>query len=90
MKKNPHSSAFFSLKIIFIKSVVICVNLWLIFNFLSCTKKLTPEELEAQRLLAEAEREESIQNAKNAAVSEYVASLSDEVKISQLFLVNIE
>ena len=90
MKKNPHSSAFFSLKIIFIKSVVICVNLWLIFNFLSCTKKLTPEELASQKQLAEQQRLEAIEEAKNVAISRYVASLSDEVKISQLFLVNIE
>ncbi len=49
----------------------------------SCTKKLTPEQIEAQRKSA-------VEDAKNRAVSEYVSSLGDAVKISQLFLVNIE
>ena len=79
MKNHPRSSAF------------ICVFFLLcIFNLLSCSKKLSPEEIEAQRLLELAQREEAVLNAKNAAISEYVSSLSDEVKISQLFLVNIE
>lgn len=79
MKNHPRSSAF------------ICVFFLLcIFNLLSCSKKPSPEEIEARRLLELARLEEAIQNAKNAAISEYVSSLSDEVKISQLFLVNIE
>lgn len=79
MKNHPRSSAF------------ICVFFLLcIFSLLSCSKRPSPEEIEAQRLLELAQREEAIQNAKNAAISEYVSSLSDEVKISQLFLVNIE
>ena len=79
MKNHPRSSAF------------ICVFFLLcIFNLLSCSKRPSPEEIEAQRLLELARLEEAIQNAKNAAISEYVSSLSDEAKISQLFLVNIE
>ena len=48
--------------------------------FASCTKK---EEKQRQYELA-------LQNAKNAAVAEFVQSLPESVKISQLFLVNIE
>ncbi|WP_294427673.1 glycoside hydrolase family 3 N-terminal domain-containing protein [uncultured Treponema sp.] len=59
-------------------------------SFFSCTKKLTPEQIEAERLLKEKQRLERIEMAKNQAVKEYAASLSDEVRISQLFLVNIE
>jgi len=47
------------------------------FLFVSCVDK------ESQRLAA-------VEMAKDKAVKEYVSSLSDEVKISQLFLVNIE
>ena len=79
MKNHPRSSAFISF------FFLLCI-----FNLLSCSKKLSPEEIEAQRLLELAQREETIVSAKNAAISEYVSSLSDEVKISQLFLVNIE
>ena len=83
MKKNPRSFAF-------IRILVLFSFQFSIFNFLSCTKKLTPEELEAQKKIAEQERLEAIEGAKNVAISRYVASLSDEVKISQLFLVNVE
>lgn len=79
MKNHPRSSAF--IRVFFL----LCI-----FNLLSCSKKPSPEEIEAQRLLELARREEAIVSAKNAAISEYVSSLSDEVKISQLFLVNIE
>ena len=61
-----------------------------LFNFISCNKKLTPEQIEQNRLAEERQRLEKIEAAKNQAVSEYVASLSDEARISQLFLVNIE
>ncbi|WP_407429149.1 glycoside hydrolase family 3 N-terminal domain-containing protein [Treponema sp.] len=54
-----------------------------VFNFISCTKRLTPEEIEIQN-------QQKIENAKNSAISEYVKNLSDEVRLSQLFLVNIE
>lgn len=49
----------------------------------SCTKKLTPEQIELQR-------KQAIEQAKDKAVSDYVSALPREVKISQLFLVNIE
>ena len=56
----------------------------------SCSKKLTPEQIAAQKAKEEELRLEKIESAKNLAVSEYVDSLSDEVRVSQLFLVNIE
>ena len=71
-------------------SRVALVFIFSVFNFISCTKKLTPEQIEEQRLLKEKQRNEAIAQAKENAISEYVASLSDSVKISQLFLVNIE
>ncbi len=71
-------------------SRVALVFIFSVFNFLSCTKKLTPEQIEEQRILKEKQRNEAIAQAKENAISEYVASLSDSVKISQLFLVNIE
>lgn len=83
MKKNPRLS-------VLARIIIIFSFQFSIFNFFSCTKKPTPEELEAQKQLAEQQRLEAIESAKNAAISEYVSSLSDEVKISQLFLVNIE
>ena len=61
----------------------------LLFNFLSCSKKPSPQEIEEQKRLAEEQRLLAIENAKEEAISEYVDSLSSEVKISQLFLVNI-
>lgn len=105
MKNHPRSSAFISVMrhpvatSFFCKKLAVFPSfshirvgflLLIVFSLLSCSKKLSPEEIEAQRLLELARREEAIQNAKNAAISEYVSSLSDEVKISQLFLVNIE
>ena len=56
----------------------------------SCDKKLTPEQIEAQNRLAEEQRLQAIEQAKDSAISEYADSLSEDVKISQLFLVNIE
>ncbi|MBQ0050679.1 MAG: glycoside hydrolase family 3 protein [Treponema sp.] len=50
---------------------------------ISCQKKPTPEQLEQQR-------QAQIQHAKDLALENYVSSLSDDVKLSQLFLVNIE
>lgn len=48
--------------------------------FVSCTSK---EEQQRQKEIA-------IENAKNLAVADFVSSLPESVKISQLFLVNIE
>lgn len=55
----------------------------IVFIFASCQKKLTPEQLELQR-------QQKILQAKDFAVENYVLSLPDDVKLSQLFLVNIE
>ena len=105
MKNHPRSSAFISVMrhpvatSFFCKKLAVFPSfshirvgflLLIVFSLLSCSKRPSPEEIEARRLLELARLEGAIQNAKNAAISEYVASLSDEVKISQLFLVNIE
>lgn len=83
--KHPHLSVFIRVLIFFIFQLSV-------FNFLSCSKKTAAEssDSEAEEFLAQLKRLEAIENAKNQAVAEYVASLSDEVKVSQLFLVNIE
>lgn len=67
-------------------SVICVICLFLV----SCTKKPSPQEIEAQKKLAEEQRLQKIELAKENALSEYASSISDDVKISQLFLVNIE
>ena len=76
-------------KTIVSKSAYIIVPLCLAFMLFSCTKK-SPEQIESDRANVELERERAILSAQNAAISDFVASLSEEVKISQLFLVNVE
>lgn len=56
----------------------------------SCTKKQSQKTLEEQKISEEEKKERTILAAKENAISEYVASLSDETRISQLFLVNVE
>ena len=51
-------------------------------SLLSCSKKLSPEEIQAKK-------QEEIQKAKDQALSNYIEALSDEEKICQLFLVNV-
>ena len=66
--------------------------------FFSCREKVSEEALIQQQKISEEEaaraRAESearaLEERKNAAVSSYIDSFSDEVKVSQLFLVNIE
>ena len=83
--KNCKPSSAFSHVIL-----VVFIFQFLVFNLLSCKKKPTAQELEAQKRLAEEERAKAIELAKDSAISEYASSLSDEARISQLFLVNIE
>ena len=84
MKNHKSSSAFSHvILVIFIFQIAV-------FNLLSCKKKPTAQELEAQKRLAEEERAKAIELAKDSAISEYASSMSDEARISQLFLVNIE
>ncbi|MBR1536468.1 MAG: glycoside hydrolase family 3 protein [Treponema sp.] len=61
-------------------SLIVCLVCALLF---SCKKNPGAEEIARQKA-------EAIELAKEAAVSEYVSSLSTEAKISQIFLVNIE
>ena len=84
MKNYKPSSAFSHV------ILVVFIFQFLVFNLLSCKKKPTAQELEAQKRLAEEERAKAIELAKDSAISEYASSLSDEARISQLFLVNIE
>ncbi len=84
MKNHFRSSAFSRIVL------VIFIFQFAVFNLLSCKKKPTAQELEAQKRLAEEERAKAIELAKDSAISEYASSLSDEARISQLFLVNIE
>ena len=63
-------------------------------SLFSCREKVSEEkvaELEGKVEEKEAlSRTEMLEEKRNAAVSSYIDSFSDEVKISQLFLVNIE
>ncbi len=66
------------------KKIVFVFTVCVISAFISsCRRTPSPEELEAQHQAA-------LLKAQEEAVSEYAASLSDEQRISQLFLVNIE
>lgn len=62
----------------------------IIISLMSCSKKLSPQELAEQNALQERLYLQTVEKAKNQAVADYAASLSDEVRISQLFLVNVE
>lgn len=80
----------FSIKIKIMKKLLLIAYCSLLILLSSCTKKPGPQEIEAQKRLAEEQRLKAIEQAKESAISEYVDSLSEDVKISQLFLVNIE
>lgn len=71
------------------------------FLFFSCNEKnpqtsnqLSEEEIkqkqEEERLLKIEQEKLALQQKKDSAIQKYIDSFSDEVKISQLFLVNIE
>lgn len=83
---------FYSAKIKIMKKrfslVIFVVSLILII--FTIVKKYNQKSAEADALDAKQKFAAAVKSAKNQALSDYVASLSDEVKISQLFLVNIE
>lgn len=72
-----------SLKYNVLTAEIFCIFLAVFFLLSACSKKMSPEEIALQR-------EQKITEAKENAISEYVSSLSDSAKVSQIFLVNVE
>ena len=83
MKKSVFSNFFHF--VCLLSSILICLS-----TFFSCKKKPSPEEIENERVRREQAFKKKLEQAKENALSDYVRNLAPEVKVSQLFLVNVE
>ena len=73
----------------FMKKLLLIARCSLLALLVSCSRKPSPEEIAEQKRIDEEQRLMAIAEAKETAISEYVGSISDDIKISQIFLVNI-
>ena len=71
------------------KKLLLIARCSLLALLVSCSRKPSPEEIAEQKRIDEEQRLMAIAEAKETAISEYVGSISDDIKISQIFLVNI-